>query len=148
MTINFTFSCIGSKTIGAYATDATFDGVPLDCKDWAERVAKAALDAKSLAAAILRTTSLGATAAANIAAASMGTIAKIRSYNEQLEGLGSSSIGATVTPQLIDSTPYTYTRTLQTAEEIDEMNKPIYVKVTDIEDGLEHKVRVTDESSF
>ena len=45
MTINFTFSCIGSKTIGAYATDATFDGVPLDCKDWAERVAKAALDA-------------------------------------------------------------------------------------------------------
>ena len=110
--------------------------------------AKAALDAKSLAAAILRTTSLGATAAANIAAASMGTIAKIRSYNEQLEGLGSSSIGATVTPQLIDSTPYTYTRTLQTAEEIDEMNKPIYVKVTDIEDGLEHKVRVTDESSF
>lgn len=110
--------------------------------------AKAALDAKSLAAAILRTTSLGATAAANIAAASMGTIAKIRSYNEQLEGIGSSSIGATVTPQLIDSTPYTYTRTLQTAEEIDEMNKPIYVKVTDIEDGLEHKVRVTDESSF
>lgn len=109
---------------------------------------KAALDAKSLASAILRTTSLGATAAANIAAASMGTIAKIRSYNEQLEGLGSSSIGATVTPQLIDSTPYTYTRTLQTAEEIDEMNKPIYVKVTDIEDGLEHKVRVTDESSF
>lgn len=110
--------------------------------------AKAALDAKSLAAAILRTTSLGATAAANIAAASMGTIAKIRSYNEQLEGLGSSSIGATVTPQLIDSTPYTYTRTLQTAEEIDEMNKPIWVSVEDIASALDKRTKVREESSF
>lgn len=110
--------------------------------------AKAALDAKSLAAAILRTTSLGATAAANIAAASMGTIAKIRSYNEQLEGLGSSSIGATVTPQLIDSTPYTYSRTLQTAEEIDEMNKPIWVSVEDIASALDKRTKVREESSF
>lgn len=45
MTINFTFNCIGSKTIGAYATDATFANVPPDCTEWAQRVAKAALDA-------------------------------------------------------------------------------------------------------
>lgn len=45
MTIDFNFCQIGSKTIGAYAQGVTFEGVPLDCNVWAERVAKAALDA-------------------------------------------------------------------------------------------------------
>lgn len=110
---------------------------------------KAGLDAKSLTTAILRTTGLAATGAANIAAATMGTISTIKGLNAQMADLGSSSAGvAAPTPQLIDSTPYTYARTLQTQEEEDEMNRPIYVTVTDIEDGLKNKVTVTNESSF
>ena len=109
---------------------------------------KAWLDAKSLTAAILRTTGLAATGAANIAAATMGTISTIKGLNAQMADLGGGSVAVTATPQLIDSTPYTYTRTLQTQEEEDEMNRPIIVTVSDIEDGLNmRKVRV-DESSF
>lgn len=109
---------------------------------------KAWLDGKSLTAAILRTTGLAATGAANIAAATMGTISTIRGLNAQMADLGSAAAVAAPTPQLIDSTPYTYARTLQTQEEEDEMNRPIYVTVTDIEDGLKNKVTVTNESSF
>lgn len=109
---------------------------------------KAWLDGKSLTAAILRTTGLAATGAANIAAATMGTISTIKGLNAQMADLGGGSVAVTATPQLIDSTPYTYTRTLQTQEEEDEMNRPIIVTVSDIEDGLNmRKVRV-DESSF
>ena len=106
------------------------------------------LNGKALTAAILKTTGLAATGAANIAAASMGTIATIKGLNSQLADMGTSSSVAAPTPQLIDSTPYTYARTLQTQEEEDEMNRPIYVTVTDIEDGLKNKVTVTNESSF
>lgn len=109
---------------------------------------KAWLDGKSLTAAILRTTGLAATGAANIAAATMGTISTIKGLNAQMADLGGGSVGVTATPQLIDSTPWTYSRTLQTQEEADEMNRPIIVTVSDIEDGLNmRKVRV-DESSF
>ena len=109
---------------------------------------KAWLDGKSLTAAILRTTGLAATGAANIAAATMGTISTIKGLNAQMADLGGGSVAVTATPQLIDSTPWTYSRTLQTQEEEDEMNRPIIVTVSDIEDGLNmRKVRV-DESSF
>lgn len=109
---------------------------------------KGALDAKSLTAAILRTTGLAANGAANIAAATMGTISTIRGLNAQMADLSSAAAVATPTPQLIDSTPYTYARTLQTQEEEDEMNRPYYVLVTDIQEGLKQKVTVTNESSF
>ena len=45
MIIDFIFQRIGSKTVYAHAQSATFDGVPPDCRVWAERVVKAALDA-------------------------------------------------------------------------------------------------------
>lgn len=108
-------------------------------------VAKAALDAKSLTSAIIRTATIGTQGAAQIAAAVGGYIAKSQaSMNDGSNGGG--TVGAT--PTLIDSTPYSYTRTVQTTEEEDEMNRPIYVTVTDIEDGLGHRATVTNESSF
>ena len=63
-------------------------------------------------------------------------------------GGGAGSAGVAATPQVVDSTPYTYTRTIQTQDEKDELNRPIYVTVTDIQEGLDHKAQVTDESSF
>ena len=106
---------------------------------------KAALDAKSLTSAIIRTATIGTQGAAQIAAAVGGYIAKSQaSMNDGSNGGG--TVGAT--PTLIDSTPYSYTRTVQTTEEEDEMNRPIYVMVTDIEEGLGHRATVTNESSF
>lgn len=111
---------------------------------------KPTLDAKSLAAAILRTAGIAATGAAQITAASNGTIANLRSLDSQLSSSSAGGAGASVTalPSVIDSTPYTYTRTLQTTEEEQEMNRPIWVSVTDIEDGLGRMATVTDEASF
>lgn len=109
---------------------------------------KAALDAKSLASAIIRTAALGTAGAANIAAATMGTISKVQSLKDDGGG-GGGAAGVTANVAEIDSTPYTYTRTLQTSEEEDVIyNKDIWVSVSDIESGLNHKVKVTDESSF
>ena len=112
------------------------------------RLAK--LNAESKASAILRTTSLVATGLANMAAASMGTVSALRGYNQQLEEYdgGGTSAGVGATPTLIDSTPYSYTRQLQTTEEEEQLNRPIYVTVTDIEEGLNNKVKVVSETSF
>lgn len=104
----------------------------------------AALNAKSLISAIAQTAGLASTGAANIAAATMGVIAKQKSMNADSGG-GSS---VSVTPQAIDSTPYSYTRSVQTQEEEDALNRPIYVTVTDIEEGLGHRAKVVEESSF
>jgi hypothetical protein len=112
---------------------------------------KAALDAKSLASAILRTGAIGTAGAANIAAAAMGSISKQQSLSGQLEGTGGSTggVSAVANVQEIDSTPYTYTRTLQTQEEYDDLTqRPVWVSVSDIESGLNQRVRVVDESSF
>lgn len=104
---------------------------------------KAALDAKSLATAILRTSTIAVQGGAQIAAAVGGYISKTSAAAEEAAGGG---IG--VVPATIDSTPYTYTRTVQTQEEIDAINRPIYVTVTDIEEGLGQRAQVVNESSF
>lgn len=108
--------------------------------------AKGVLDAKSLISAIAKTASLAGTAAAQIAAARSKQIASNNNFSAEGGGGGSVSVGAT--PALIDTTPYTYSRTVQTAEEEDRLNAPIYVTVTDIEEGLGHRATVTNESSF
>ena len=68
-----------------------------------------------------------------------------------LAGDSSDSGGGSVTaaPQLIDSTPYSYTRELQTdVEREEQLNTPIYVRVTDIE-SAQARVRVVEnESTF
>lgn len=109
---------------------------------------KAALDAKSLASAILRTAALGTAGAANIAAATMGTISKVQALKDDGGG-GGGAAGVTANVAEIDSTPYTYTRTVQTAEEEDAIyNKEYFVSVTDI-DNVQNRVRVREgESSF
>ena len=112
---------------------------------------KAALDAKSLAAAILRTGAIGTAGAANIAAAAMGSISKQQSLSAQLEGTGGSTggVSAVANVQEIDSTPYTYTRTLQTQEEYDDLTqRPVWVSVVDIMNMERHVKVVEDESSF
>lgn len=106
--------------------------------------AKAALDAKSFTSAMLRTGMIAAQGTAQVAAAVGGYISK---SNAASDG-GGGSTGVAATPMVIDSTPYSYTRTVQTAEEEDRLNQPIYVTVTDIEEGLGHRAQVTNESSF
>lgn len=107
----------------------------------------AALNAKSLASAILQTAGLAATGAAQITAAINGTIAKVTSVNA--DASSSSAVGTAATPAPIESEPYTYSRTLQTESDIDELqSRPLFVSVVDIIDA-ENKVAVTDrESSF
>lgn len=109
---------------------------------------KAALDAKSLVVANIRKASLIVNGAAAAAAAIGKTISSIKALGGDSEDSGSGA-GATAVPQLIDSTPYSYTRQLQTDIEREEMlNTPIYVRVTDIE-NVQARVRVTDrEASF
>jgi len=107
----------------------------------------AGLNVASTLSAVAKTAGLAATAAAQIAAAKgKYIVAKNNSIAESGGGGGSVSVGAT--PALIDTTPYTYSRTVQTAEEEDRLNAPIYVTVTDIEEGLGHRATVTNESSF
>ena len=108
---------------------------------------KAALDAKSLISAIAKTASLAGTATAQIIAAKNGQIASNNNFAAEGGGGGGSvSVGAT--PALIDTTPYTYSRTVQTAEEEDRLNQPIWVSVEDISSALGQQVTVRNESSF
>lgn len=103
----------------------------------------AGLNAKSLASAIIQTAGLAANGAAQVASVLSGTISKVNS----LQGdSGSNSTPTVASPAAIDTSPYTYTRQLQTAEEEDALNRPYFVSVVDIENGL-NKVRVRDEES-
>lgn len=108
-------------------------------------VAKAALDAKSLVSAIAKTAGLAATATAQIAAAQGKYV--VAKNNMSAES-GGGSIGVAAAPMLIDSTPYSYTRTVQTKEEEDVINqRPIVCSIVDIEDAMDaRKVRVTETS--
>ena len=111
----------------------------------AAAVTLGALNAKSLISAIAQTVGLAATGIAQIAAARNGYITAKNNFEAESGGGGASAVSE---PALIDSTPYSYTRTLQTADEEQELNRPIYVTVTDINEGLEkNRVRVA-ESSF
>lgn len=107
----------------------------------------AALNTKSLISAIAQTAGLAATGIAQVASIRANTISRVSSLSSSDSG-GGSAAGTAASPIEIDSTPYTYTRTLQTQDEEDELNRPIYVTVTDINDA-QNRVRVRDnESSF
>lgn len=103
----------------------------------------AALNAKSLATAIINTTALATQGAAQIAAARMGTITKLMSFSQ-------SSAGSDVTPTVteIASSPYTYTRNIQNESDNDVVNQPIWVSVQDIESALDRQVNVKNETHF
>lgn len=105
----------------------------------------AGLNAASTLSAVAKSASLAATATAQIAAAKGKYIV---AENNMIADNGGAGGGVGATPALMDSTPYTYSRTIQTTEEEDRLNAPIFVTVTDIEEGLAHRATVTDESSF
>lgn len=106
----------------------------------------AALDAKSLASAIIQTAGMGITGAAQIAALVSGTIANKKAIDGDTGGGGAA--GTIAAPAVIDTTPYSYTRQVQTAEEEAALNRPIWVSVTDIESGMNHVKVVDQESTF
>lgn len=110
---------------------------------------KAALDAKTTLLHGIRKASLLVNGIAAAGAAVGKTIASIKSLAGDSGEDGGSGAGASAAPQLIDSTPYSYTRELQTDVEREEMlNTPIYVRVTDIETA-QAQVRVREsEATF
>ena len=103
----------------------------------------AGLNAKSLASAIIQTAGLAANGAAQVASVLSGTISRVNSLQGEN---GGNSTPTVASPAAIDTSPYTYTRQLQTAEEEDALNRKYFVSVVDIESGL-NKVRVRDEES-
>ena len=104
------------------------------------------LNAVSLAKAVTTTAGLVATATGQIAAAKGGYISAVTNLRD--EGSSAGAAASVSAPAEIDSTPYTYSRTVQTAEEEERLNQPIWVSVTDIESGLQNRVKVSDETSF
>lgn len=71
-------------------------------------------------------------------------------WSTDADGSNARSVGmsAQATPVIGSSTPINYTRNITSAEEQDELNKPIYVTVTDIEDGIDGRKAQVINSSF
>ena len=108
-------------------------------------VALAALNTKSLVSAIAKTTSLAATATAQIMAARNGYVAARNNFEAET----GSGAAVAQTPAIISSEPYSYTKVVQDTPKEDEFNNVnLWVSVTDIAEGLKHQAQVTDESSF
>lgn len=146
-------SSIAANTAGAiidvwrgYSAELPVNASTAAATGPAAAATKAALDAKSLAAAILRTGAISMEGTAQIAAAVGGYISRSKSFSDS-EGGGAASVAAT--PALIDSSAYSYVKTIQDTPPEDEFNKVnLWVSVTDIQEGLNHKAQVTQESSF
>lgn len=103
----------------------------------------AAANAVDLASTISQTVGMATMGAANMAAAIGGYISNVKSIKGEENGGGAAAVAA---PAQIDTTAYTYTRQLQTQEEEDALNKPIWVSVSDIERAL-NRVKVREEES-
>lgn len=88
-------------------------------------------------------------AAAATLTAGLANVAAIWAVNPDGSNAG-SSMGMSMqsaTPVIGDSQPIQYSRNITTAEEEDRLNQPIFVKVTDIMDGIDdHNVQVTNSS--
>lgn len=102
----------------------------------------AAANAVDLASTIAQTVGMATMGAANMAAAVGGYVSNVKSIKGGEEG-GAAAVAA---PAQIDTTAYTYTRQLQTEEEEEALNRPIWVSVSDIERGL-NSVKVREEES-
>ena len=103
----------------------------------------AAANAVDLASTISQTVGMATMGAANMAAAIGGYISNVKSIKGEENGGAAAAVAA---PAQIDTTAYTYTRQLQTQEEEDALNRPIWVSVSDIERGL-NSVKVREEES-
>lgn len=90
-------------------------------------------------------------AAAATLTAGLANVAAIWAVNPDGSNASSSmnaSMSQAATPVIGNSQPINYTRNITTAEEEDQMNQPIYVKVTDIEDGINGRRAQIQNSSF
>ena len=105
----------------------------------------AAANAVDLASTITQTVGMATMGAANMAAAIGGYVSNVKSIKGGEEGGAASAVAA---PAQIDTTAYTYTRQLQTEEEEEALNRPIWVSVTDIERGLNNAKVREEESTF
>ena len=103
-----------------------------------------AANAIDLASTITQTVGMATMGAANMAAAIGGYVSNVKSIKGGEEGGGAAA--AVAAPAQIDTTAYTYTRQLQTEEEEEALNRPIWVSVSDIERGL-NNVKVREEES-
>ena len=103
----------------------------------------AAANAVDLASTITQTVGMATMGAANMAAAIGGYISNVKSIKGEENGGGAAAVAA---PAQIDTTAYTYTRQLQTQEEEEALNRPIWVSVSVIERGL-NSVKVREEES-
>ena len=104
----------------------------------------AAANAVDLASTIAQTVGMATMGAANMAAAIGGYVSNVKSIKGEEGGGGGAA--AVAAPAQIDTTAYTYTRQLQTQEEEEALNRPIWVSVSDIERGL-NNVKVREEES-
>ena len=105
----------------------------------------AAANAVDLASTIAQTVGMATMGSANMAAAIGGYVSNVKSIKGGEEGGGAAAVAA---PAQIDTTAYTYTRQLQTEEEEEALNRPIWVSVTDIERGLNNAKVREEESTF
>lgn len=123
----------------AYAAEQVVNAETAAATGPAAAATLAALNAKSLTSAIIKSAALGTTGAAQIAAAVAGHVAGSSSPNIDNSGTAAQ-------PEVIESNPYTYTRNVQTTEEEELNNRPIWVSVTDIND-MQNRVQVRDQES-
>ena len=105
----------------------------------------AAANAVDLASTIAQTVGMATMGAANMAAAIGGYVSNVKSIKGEEGGGGAAAVAA---PAQIDTTAYTYTRQLQTEEEEEALNRPIWVSVSDIERGLNNAKVREEESTF
>ena len=89
-----------------------------------------------------------AIAAAAALAAGIANVVAIWAVDPAGSNAGSMATQQQATPVIGDSQPINYTRNITSAEEEDEMNQPIYVTVTDIEDGINGRRAQVTNSSF
>lgn len=94
---------------------------------------------------IARGVAMAATLAAGLA--QVIQIWKINPKGEtSVSQASSASMPAVAEPVMVESQPFTYTRTAQTFEEEDTLNQPMFVSVTDI-NNVQNRVRVVEEES-
>ena len=89
--------------------------------------------------------------AAGAAALAAGVARTVQIANQKLGDTASSNSSATVSPVAVpnlETNPYNYTRTVTSAADEEELNKPSVVLVSDVEDALKVRENRAVETSF
>ena len=134
------FAAGGEKTVGLYKGFAL-----------AQSLIAAFLAANEVLAAEPGEMFTKIAAAAATFAAAIGNVISIMGTNtdgSNASSMMNSGMNAAATPVIGNAQPINYTRNITTAAEMDEMNQPIYVTVTDIEDGINGRRAQVENSSF